>query len=141
MLCWRCEVRAAYCQAEAEKKGSGHAPRYECGDIKGSQATCYAFRPVRPIVTVESKLPSDKRFRFGGTLLGTRERAVRLADKGDRILLDVVKLKKGEACLVYRQLTVAEWRERIRKLKAEEREMKATFKRMAKANKEDNNGR
>jgi len=113
MLCFRCEWRAKYNDAEAMKPGSGRAPRCECGDIRSSKASCYMFHPCMPIVTTESKAPGDKRLRFGGTLFGTRERAVRLVDAAkDYVVLSVTKLKKGEAFLTWHPLTKEEQRMR-----------------------------
>jgi hypothetical protein len=48
-LCFRCEFRARFLEAEHEKRGSGHAPRYECG-TGSSVNSCYMFKPVQPLV-------------------------------------------------------------------------------------------
>lgn len=43
MLCFRCEERAKFHE-------TGHAPRYECGEIDKAVNGCYMFKPVKPIV-------------------------------------------------------------------------------------------
>ena len=132
MLCFRCEHRAKFLE-------TGVQPRVECGDVKSSKAACYMFVPTHPVVTKEWKRPEDKRIRFGGTLFGTREQAVRLADPmRDRVVLNLVNLKKGEAFLHWRQLSPAEWRRRVRKAKEQEKASRQVRKALADANKATN---
>jgi len=79
----------------------------ECGEVMTTKAACYMFRPCLPVVTVESKAAGDKRYRFGGAMLGTREQAVRLAER-EKLTLHVHKGRKGEAFLYWAPATKKE---------------------------------
>ena len=49
-LCFRCENRARNLETEGR-----HQPRRECGSTKMSVHTCYAYRPVKPVVLRKAK--------------------------------------------------------------------------------------
>jgi hypothetical protein len=76
MLCYRCEYRARYLERESERKGFGHAPRFEC-KVDGAVHSCYMFKPVQPLVVepseYEKRLEKEQKIKrpIGG-LVGAR---------------------------------------------------------------------
>lgn len=62
-LCFRCEFRALYLE-------TGFGPRCECKDVQSSSYSCYAFKPVMPLVV--KPRTGDRRSLYGGMLLGGR---------------------------------------------------------------------
>lgn len=56
-LCHRCENRVRFIESDGAWQ-----PRMECGDIKHSSCSCYAYLPVKPIILRKS--PGDTR-QFG----------------------------------------------------------------------------
>jgi len=89
-LCYRCEYRAQYLE-------EGHAPRCECGDIKGSKFSCYMYKPSLPVWTVPSNT-DDERPRFGPALFAARESAERTANRLECPWRAIVR---GDSVLVY----------------------------------------
>ncbi len=94
MLCYRCEHRAMYLHT----KGIWQ-PRCECGDVKSSKHACYMYKPVLPVVTKPLD-KNDKRPRFAGAMISSREKVVRVA-KGK---LKGRELKNGEVVLYWSNL-------------------------------------
>lgn len=90
-LCWRCESRAKYHE-------TGIASRCECGSDY-SVIGCYMYKPVRPAI-LTPLIKNDKRPRFAGAMISSREQFVRVAEgklKGravdDGVVLYWTKLK------------------------------------------------
>jgi len=79
MLCFRCEHRAAFLQAELEGIHPPR-PRNECGEPLTSKVSCYMFIPCLPIITAP-ECKGDKRPRFGPSFIASREQAVRLMSR------------------------------------------------------------
>jgi hypothetical protein len=48
MLCFRCEYRIAFLEAEYMKK-NGRGPRFECTSKNTAVNSCYMFKPAKPI--------------------------------------------------------------------------------------------
>lgn len=76
-LCYRCEYRAIWHET---KQG----PRAQCHDGLAGVGSCYMYKPVLPYVTVKDS--TDKRPRFAGAMISSRERVVRAVEKDDMIL-------------------------------------------------------
>jgi hypothetical protein len=85
------------------------------------------FVPCRPVVTVEHKIDGDLRPRHGG-YFGTRERAVRLADQQDRVVMVANKLRKGEATVLWTRLSVSEWRANEARKRKDERDLRRVMR-------------
>ena len=62
-LCFRCEKRARFLEG-------GSQPRCECGDIKSSVFSCYAYRPVSPHAMESNE--GDERPAFGPAMISAR---------------------------------------------------------------------
>lgn len=78
MLCRRCEYRVKFYE-------EGHAPRFECGDVKNSVSGCYMYKPVMPcVLTVDE---GDDRQPFGPGMISARMHFVRVAD-GEAVYKD-----------------------------------------------------
>ena len=78
-LCFRCEHRARFLDAKANKDTHCPRPRHECGDIETSKCACYMFTPCFPVVTEPN--PSDTRPRLSSPMLSSREYAVRVMER------------------------------------------------------------
>ena len=76
-LCYRCEHRAVWHET---KQG----PRAECHDALTGVGSCYMYLPVLPYITVKDS--TDKRPRFAGAMMSSRERVRRAVDKEDMVL-------------------------------------------------------
>ena len=82
MLCFRCEHRARFLQAELMKEDYVPRPRFECGDVKQSKHSCYMFQPVKPCIIARNKL-EKKIFKgvrpiFGPSMISSRSHFVRI---------------------------------------------------------------
>jgi hypothetical protein len=86
-LCFRCEYRAKYLE-------EGIQPRCECGMANASVISCYMYKPVCPVILTPLN-KKDKRPRFVGAMLSSREKFERIADgkiKGRNLKNDEVVL-------------------------------------------------
>ena len=71
-LCFRCEWRALFLEKEMR-------PRYECGVIKEAKVSCYMFKPIQPVILAPLDR-KDKRPRFAGAMISSREQVCGLAE-------------------------------------------------------------
>ena len=91
-MCFRCEIRASFLEDHR------HRPRVECGDIEQSKASCYMYRPCKPMVL--SQLDKDDPRPWPATgLLAARSYAERVYDDG---ILMVKGIDEGMYVLVWR---------------------------------------
>ena len=97
MLCFRCEHRAKYLTAKSKGEVYCPRPRMECGDINTSKYICYMFKPCFPIITKPSN-SNDKRPRFAGAMLSSREEVVRVMER-EEIELTAIYDKNNEVAL------------------------------------------
>lgn len=82
-LCFRCEYRAQYLE-------KGHAPRFECGQIKETKYGCYMYKPVRPVKLAKNE--GDPRPQFAGSMFSARSH---ISDSDPEVVLDVQEYKDG----------------------------------------------
>jgi len=98
-LCFRCEHRAKYMEKwlEAGKAAYIPAPRIQCNNHEMSVGSCYAFRPVEPIVVdraeSEKRLNGKKRPVLGPEMLSARVEAIGPV----KAALKARKMRKGWA--------------------------------------------
>jgi hypothetical protein len=89
-LCFRCEERALYLE-------TGHGSRCECQSPTVNVASCYMYKPVRPVITQVAK-GYAKRPRLGPTALSAREEGVAVATDME---LQVAEYSKKRICLYW----------------------------------------
>lgn len=91
-LCFRCEHRAVFLETE-------FGPRFECKETDKSKMQCYMYKPTRPAILKRAK--GDKRPRFAGWGLSSREEIVRVAEDGKDVILKMKTIGKDEAMLYW----------------------------------------
>ena len=83
-LCFRCEHRAEFLEDKIRL-------RSQCGDTGKAVCSCYAYKPVKPLIIKRDRTDKVRPVIFGGSVLSSRVETVGIKELG----LYVKKCKEG----------------------------------------------